>query len=126
LNEIILPDNLSPEGLENARHAKCYLHTIQACILAPIFLIPYFLRAIRLKKIFQHHKIYYLEKKSTNKYSFDKREKSLCIRELSLSMWFLFIMLILCAILVVNVSEGFAEDNYIPTHSLDDCMDLSI
>ena len=30
---------------------------------------------------------------------------------------------ILCAVLVINVNQGFATDSYIPTHSLDDCMD---
>ena len=118
----MLPDILDEEELKRTIHIKCYLHTVEPCIFIPIFLIPYFLRAVRLRKIFEHHKIYYLEKKATNKYSFEKRDKSVCIRELSLAIWFISIMIFLCIVLVFNLQEGFETDVYIPSHSLDDCM----
>ena len=91
-----------------------------------MFLIPYLLRAVRLRHIFAHHKNYFLEKKSKGKFHFDKREKSVCIRERSLALWFMAIMILLTSLFVVNISTGFAVEAYIPLHSLDECIDQSV
>ena len=34
----------------------CYSHTVTSLLLTPIFLIPYFLRGIRLRQLFKQYK----------------------------------------------------------------------
>ena len=54
---------LSPEQFDHLNDTICLGQSLRFCLFWPIFYIPYFLRAIRLLKVFQEHKKYVMKKR---------------------------------------------------------------
>lgn len=84
-------------------NGSCFAQSLRFCFFFPLFIVPYFLRGIRLLKIFQQHKEYVMKKRRTGIVQFEKFERSYCIRETNLAAWFLGIMFILLCFFGVNV-----------------------
>jgi hypothetical protein len=84
----------------------------------PCFYIPYFLRAIRLKTIFDQHKKYVMKKKKDGVVAFAKIEETYCLREGNLAVWFFLLLLITISIMIFSITTNFVHVEYVPNNNV--------
>lgn len=116
---------LEPSTIMNIYGGNCLAQDLEFCFFFPLFIIPYFLRAIRLITIFKQHKKYVLKKRRNGVVAFKRIESSYCVGEATLAFWLIIILVALLALFCVNVADGFDKSYLIPSYNLGQCLPTS-
>ena len=117
------PPGADPSAeMEEWKHVLCYLKTLNGLIFVPVFLIPYYLRGIRLRALFLQHRKYVVQYMKQGKVTFQKIESSYCIREGNIALWFLLIVAGFSALGFADVFSDFHYHQYLPMHSFCECI----
>ena len=68
-----------------------------------------------------------MKKRNQGVFAFDRIEATYCIRETTLTMWFLIVLLAFLLILFVNIFEDYRYTEYlIPTYNMNQCLPNSM
>ena len=116
------PDEITEVDLDHLNDMQCLAQNLRFCFFYPIFLIPYFLRALRLIKIFTTHKTYVIKKMKEGISNFKKVESSYCIREGNLACWFIIVLIIFLCLFVFNIINEYFYEIFLPNFNYGQCL----
>ena len=113
--DMVIPLDL--DSLTRYSDVICLVNTLRLCFFCPVYIIPYFLRAIRIKTIFKQHKEYVLKKRKNGVVAFHGIESAYCVRESILAFWLIFILVCMMTLFIISITNDYSFYTYLPVYN---------